>query len=335
MKAWNYSMMVCVVGGGYSVYSLIRNILKFQSGKVVFMEEIIVNGLVVPMTLQAVVTMHTMERNPEEDTYMTNQILKAGNTEYKGWPNRKRIPDLSELLAYGIAIACSIFPLGTGMYPLVRTRDPINVAVGDLLPEIPRRLIASLVYFMATFFCANICGSFMQLRIAFTHILAKETEENLLNCKSTGIQPTWDFRRSRKLHIQTGMLMSMANKSNEIFVPTMVFVGMIFCIFSLYACLTMYNVPQFRLMMPFCCFLAFSMPIFIAFFAKHASLPLLYSHLTLRFWQEKTVSRVERKQLKALKEVGFEVGNIVKATNLMALQMMDVILNYTITLLLA
>ncbi|CAL8084094.1 unnamed protein product [Orchesella dallaii] len=335
MKAWNYSMMVCVVGGGYSAYSLVRNILKFQSAKVVFMEEIIVNGFVVPMTLQAVVTMHTMERNPEEDTYMTNQILKAGNTEYKGWPNRKRIPDLSELLAYGIAVGCSSFPLVTGTYPLMRTRDPINVAVGDLLPEIPRRLIASLVYFMATFFCANICGSFMQLRIAFTHILAKETEETLLNCKFTRIQQTWDFRRSRKSHIKTGMLMSMANKSNEIFVPTMVFVGMIFCIFSLYACLTMYNVPQFRLMMPFCCFIAFSMPIFIAFFAKHASLPLLYSHLTLRFWREKMLSCVERKQLRALKEVGFETGHFFKATNLMALQMMDVILNYTITLLLA
>ncbi|CAL8098353.1 unnamed protein product [Orchesella dallaii] len=351
MKAWSYGAILCILFGTNSAWSLIRSILKIQAGEPVFMEEVIVHGFAVPMVLQTLATMYTMERNPHEDAYMINQIFKAGNTQHKGWPSMKRRPDLPELLSYGIAIAFCSFPLAIGVYPLVRSRDPINVALVDVLPEIPRRLLASLVYSTVIFYCANICASFLQIRLAFTHIFGKITKANLTRCLGTcstprifqrrnfrstsGTQKDWNFNQSRKCLNQYRLLMAMANRSNHIYIPLMTYVGMVFCIFALYACVTMYDVQKFRIMMPFVCFIAFGMPTFIAFFIKHGSLPLIHSDLTITFWRKKMLKPAERKELKAMVRVGFEMGQFFIITNMMALQIMDVILNHTISLLLA
>lgn len=102
-------------------------------------------------------------------------IFVEGNVRRIGIPTTERLPDIPELIGYGITLTFQFLAMIAATWPLILNVDPIN---RDLEGKIPRRLLASLVYGWVTYIAANVCGLYLILILAFCHIFEKRAEKN-------------------------------------------------------------------------------------------------------------------------------------------------------------
>ncbi|CAL8112112.1 unnamed protein product [Orchesella dallaii] len=365
-------------------------------------EEIVICITAFAMTTQACVTMYAMEKEPKGFVYSVTQTLKARGVTHLGWPNSRRLPDIPELIGYVIAMVFCNFPLMAVLYPLLRDQDPLNVELKDILPSVPRRLLAVVVYVPVVFFGVTICSQFLLMVLAVVQNLALETDKNyqLSVGKPIHKTPNWverlvqdilkfvfknlenihkkiisrvhpwiskpsdleanvninttrkpeiqqqqlcgsdmslneRFQIRRKRHITIHLMMDMCNGDVEAFVPTMAGVGMMLCIIFNYALLTLHNHTELRMFL-FAGFLLFVViNFFILFLCHHASLPLINTTETIWFWKGRQARKLEKKQLRCMRPFGFKLGRFFYSKKDTALEMNDIILNCTISLLLS
>jgi len=76
-------------------------------------------------------------------------------------------------------------------YPFLMSQDPINTELKILLPELPRRLIASVLYGIITTLGVVVCAPFLILILACCHTFEMRTRENyrlsLGQCETIGV----------------------------------------------------------------------------------------------------------------------------------------------------
>ncbi|CAL8083992.1 unnamed protein product [Orchesella dallaii] len=150
-------------------------------------EQAFVHVTIFAAGLQTLASIYTMERHPSDFTYVASQLLKLGKMHWQGWPSSERLPDIQELVGYGLASSCMSTIGFVCLYPLLRSYDPINYELNEVIPEVPRRLFATCIYGFLTFHSAIICSLFIGVILAACHVFEKETEKN--KYRSMGTQP--------------------------------------------------------------------------------------------------------------------------------------------------
>ncbi|CAL8131083.1 unnamed protein product [Orchesella dallaii] len=129
-----------------------------------------------------------MESHPQDFTYVTTQILKLNKIRPQGWPSFERLPDIQELVAYGLASVLMFAPYFGALYAIIRANDPINIELKDVLPDVPRRLLAAVVNCYLVFYAGIACSVLIALILAACHVFEKETEANKLHSMGTGFE---------------------------------------------------------------------------------------------------------------------------------------------------
>ncbi|CAL8112154.1 unnamed protein product [Orchesella dallaii] len=141
-------------------------------------EEFCITIFSLAMVIQAAVTVFTMENGTQQRCYINSEIFNLGGIHYKGWPSSKRLPDLPELIGYGMAGTFFNFPIFCAIYPLLRSYDPLNMVLINSLSELPRRLLAAGVYAVLVFFAASTCAAFLLHVLAAVYVFEKKAEIN-------------------------------------------------------------------------------------------------------------------------------------------------------------
>ncbi|CAL8145658.1 unnamed protein product [Orchesella dallaii] len=192
MVLWNIMEGITVAILLYSIYHASEIINNYENTGVLDPEEIAVLFLSIAMSSQALVTYLTMERHPDHFVYITTQIFRTGHVEHRGLPTSRRLPDLSELVGYGIAIIFCNFPLIGTIYPLFRNADPVSIILKDVLPEIPRRIIASIFYSFFMLVGAAICALLILLVLSGCQTITKQSERNY----KVSVESSWNPTQS-------------------------------------------------------------------------------------------------------------------------------------------
>ncbi|CAL8097792.1 unnamed protein product [Orchesella dallaii] len=143
------------------------------------------------------------------------------------------------------------------------------------------------------------------------------------------------FNERRKLHNVLYILLTTSNKYIDVMIPTMTGVGMAICITCNYFCLTMHRDKNMLMFIPFAACILLSNTWLIMYFCHHATLPRTYAEETIVYWRRQLLSRLNRKQLRAMIAYRFTIGPFFIARKNTALDIMSTIVDYTITLLLA
>ncbi|CAL8136938.1 unnamed protein product [Orchesella dallaii] len=337
------------------------------------------------MTTQALVTMHTIDRDPSEFSSMVTQMLNAGRIKYVGWPNSKRLPDLQELSAYVMAVGFFAFPLLAAIYPLIASNDPIDILLKNHVSDLPRSLLACFIYGISVSLWANICSLFILEVITYVQTLQGETEENLRQSLGICLHPkenqlerltqavlksvfTFLERRiyngNRKVqpyaytnqrtqengvnplgsrhnfvirrfhHIKITLLINFGNAVTDVFVPTMTAVGIVMCVIINYGLITMRDSNEIRTLIylsiiPLVCINAI-----ILFLCYHASLPLINTSNLISYWKLKLSGKLDKTLIRGMRPAGFKLGRFFYAKRETALEINNIILNATISLLL-
>ncbi|CAL8084001.1 unnamed protein product [Orchesella dallaii] len=369
-----------------SIYKGTKLFLNIEENDIWDPEQAFVYVAIAGAGIQTLVTMYTMERQPEAFTYFSTQILKLGKILPQGWPSSQRLPDIQELEVYGFTWVCMLSPFMGALYAILRGKDPINVELKGVLPDVPRIILAASLNWYLAFFAGVTCSAFLGLILTVCHVFEKETEanknrslgissanmNNRLECmvqkilvyiftcldsifrrkRSATIQPLVEvvigeraptleqesviaqFYNSFRHHRQLSLLMATSNKNVQVFIPTMAFVGIMLCTIFSYALLTMYDNPEFQFMFPVIALFLVSINFLVLFFCEHASLPLIYTEETIRFWKGMLKGKLEKRLVTSMQPFGFTLGAFFLAKRGTALEINDIILNNTISLLL-
>ncbi|CAL8068625.1 unnamed protein product [Orchesella dallaii] len=367
---------------------------KYKSTEMINPEEICFCVILSAMLIQAVATVYTMELEPKRLVYFLRQVLNLGHITFKGFRSSERLPDFQEVIAYTIAIVIGNFPLMTGMYALLGNFDPASTLLKDIVPEIPRRLVAMVIYAIATLLGAIPCAMFLLMALTIVNILEVEAANNLKLSKGlpqkrqrkldgfvqdvflamekffrrknkSQIQPSiyelshlevivtesilrvpekqsqgnemetqGNFKIVYKNHITNNLLMDTCNRNLEMYVPTMAGVGMTFCVIFNYGLLTLHNNEKWMFSLFVALFILIVINGLILFLCQHASLPLAHTTNTIRYWKGCLTRKLDKRQLRCMRPFGFKLGRFFYVKRDTALEMNDIILNVTISLLL-
>ncbi|CAL8112114.1 unnamed protein product [Orchesella dallaii] len=200
MPTWHLIKIVIYIANLYFILRF-RRISKTYKTGTLNPEDIVFVITALAITTQTWVTMYAMEQKPKGFVYSVTQTLQAGDVTHLGWPNSRRHPDIPELIGYGIAIVFCNFPLMAALYPLLRDQDPLNVELKDILPSVPRRLLAVVLYVPLVFVGGTICSQFLLMVLTVVQNLALETDKNykLSMGKSMHKTPNWVERLVRNI----------------------------------------------------------------------------------------------------------------------------------------
>ncbi|CAL8136330.1 unnamed protein product [Orchesella dallaii] len=145
MPIWHVVNFVMVFFFIFSVLHLLslRNFPKRQVA-----EEAVIYVLYSGLSLLAIITCHTIERDPSYAAEITTEVLWAGGIRYKGAPSLMRIPQFVEMFGYGSVAALHCTPIISAVFPIVRNYDPFSIFLKDILglTEQPRRVLASAAF---------------------------------------------------------------------------------------------------------------------------------------------------------------------------------------------
>lgn len=386
MPLWHLSQLLTFIFFLYCtahVYTL--SSLLSSNPKIVSLAELISHGFGIAITIQALVTTYTLETNPSYVTYVGSEILQINGIKHVGLPTTARLPDLSELLGYGIAIGFLNFPLIVLAWCLILKVDPISLELQGILPQVPLRILSCSICTFTTVFSANSCASYMLFVLTCCQTLEQLSLENLKMSKmehrkqmhkciekyamfavKSGLQlleriyPNWknqtkadgnrkrsgrlasskrcegfSFETSRTIHNSLCLVMEPCNKNSQAFVPAMTAVGISLCVIAIYCCLKFYTHTEFRVLVIFDGIICILIHWLIFFLCFHASQPAENSAELIHFWKSKELSVLRRRQARALYVYGFWIGPFCQAKKRTALDIMECIVDYTATLLLA
>ncbi|CAL8097810.1 unnamed protein product [Orchesella dallaii] len=143
------------------------------------------------------------------------------------------------------------------------------------------------------------------------------------------------FRKILHRHNCLYILMASSNANVRVFIPGMAAVGMALCVVCNYIILTMYDKEYFQLFAAFGAIVLLCAGWLIAFFCHHASLPLIYTEATIQHWKQILSSNLARRKLRTMRTIGFTLGPFFMAKRGTALDMLNTIIDTTISVVLA
>lgn len=142
------------------------------------------------------------------------------------------------------------------------------------------------------------------------------------------------FRRRRHLHAQMNLLIDTSNQLVHFFVPCMTGTGIVICSIINYGILSCFDDEEVRLIIFSGIVLVGVIHCLILFFCKHASNPAILTKSMIQYWKGKLSGRLERRQFRSMRTLGFTIGPFFGAKRSTALDIMDTIVDCTISLLL-
>ncbi|CAL8145652.1 unnamed protein product [Orchesella dallaii] len=246
MFSWNLTEFRVLISVLYCIYRINRMIREYERSGTIDPEEIVIYFGASGAILQALATFYHIEQDPTEVIYIGSQILQLNGIKNRGWPTSTRLPDTQELIGYGLAIVFFNFPIIAFVIPWIMMVDLINTHLVDIIPDIPRKLMASFSYSILIFFGANICSTFLLLIASCCqdrHVKREQSktstfEGEILMDRHSAIDLNDNFKRRRKLYLQLRLLMEQSNRLAVVFIPTMAGVGMLLCVILNYALIT-------------------------------------------------------------------------------------------------
>lgn len=284
-------------------------------------------------------TLYALERNPSYFISFIEEIFKYAKVKYLGFPNSKRPPSIPELLGYMVAFGYLFIPISGAAFPFLFNFDPFAYIFTDLIPVGPRKIIASVSYGASAACYAVACACLQQFVLAACHIFEKETQRNLqLSKQYCNIQGRLSqqslFKTCTLRHKIVQLMMTVSNENEmKVYVPVLAGVGIVFSVFANFGVLAMYrSEEQYILLLMGVCMLATVYGL-ILFICLHASLPMVYTERLISVWKTKLVGKQERRLLKSMKRFGFHLGIFFEAKQRTALDIMETILCYTLSLL--
>lgn len=141
--------------------------------------EVLTYCVTLGITSQAFVTVFVAQKDPTVGCNLINAVFKLTNAKHFGLPTSQRLPDLQECIAYCISFGGLLLPLTFAGIPLMFDFDPINAQLQQCVPDIPRRLFASLAYGSLGYFATEFCVLTILHCVAFAHCIEILTLENL------------------------------------------------------------------------------------------------------------------------------------------------------------
>lgn len=126
---------------------------------------------------------------------------------------------------------------------------------------------------------------------------------------------------------------AVCSNNVRVFVPTMTGCGLMICIVLNFGVITLASREDLRFLVV--AFVVVNMLVHgvILFFCKHASQPAIHTQAALDYWKEQLHDKLERRQLKVLREFGFWIGPFFSAKRSTASDIFQTILEYTVNLL--
>ncbi|CAL8110316.1 unnamed protein product [Orchesella dallaii] len=265
-----------------------------------------------------------------------------------GWPNRQRLPNLPELIIYGMVLSFLAFPLiGVG-YPLITKGDPIqliahlcfpilleeNYLYGRLMKALACILYGTISFYTAlnTLFLILCATCFLDVITKFSKDVFPSTQTKgkmKMRC-DTGVRK--DFQLCYILYRQLRILVETGGKGIQPFLQVLGGMGVPLCSFSAFASLKLgHHMNVFiwvgvSLIVPFCvvaCLVLVGL----------GSIINVNSKLYFQNWKRHLHRKYDKKRLASCMELAFNLGVVRRATNGTALLIINYIVNYTVTLL--
>ncbi|CAL8129262.1 unnamed protein product [Orchesella dallaii] len=184
-----------------------------------------------------------------------------------------------------------------------------------------------------------------QLKTAFLWLEKKfewfrpgtQSQRSHWNRGNTPNETNWStqhkFKRSFKKHMINTLLIDAGNETVNVFIPTQMTVGMALCISIICIIIKLHGNEYLR---PF---LYISLLVLVGIIGhtfvlfKQASLPLIYTTETIRFWKGKHTGPLFRRQLRCMRSVGYKIGKFFYCKRATALEVIEKIIDATITIL--
>lgn len=139
------------------------------------------------------------------------------------------------------------------------------------------------------------------------------------------------FKFRYRSHNHINLLAEAANEHLHVFIPVLQGVGLVFMVWSNYALLALYDKME-KLLISFCLFLTIVFSIVNLLLLRYAAGPFVASEKTIWYWKGKRLGKVERKQVKAMRVIGIGMGPFFKIRNRSAMDVMNTILDYTVSM---
>ena len=155
---------------------------------------------------------------------------------------------------------------------------------------------------------------------------------NLNACvlKTSNSNPKQIFRDRLHTHNYIYLLTKIANEQASLFIPVLQGVQIVFCVWANFGLLKFNKVLDIILILfLFASTVAFE--ILDLILLRYGALPVVISQEFIWFWKGERIGKVERKQLRSVKNVGYFMGTFFLIKNRSAMDVLDTIFSYTVT----
>ncbi|CAL8104377.1 unnamed protein product [Orchesella dallaii] len=144
----------------------------------------------------------------------------------------------------------------------------------------------------------------------------------------------WLFRKRYIFHTQACIIIRAINHNLHLYVPCMTSVGIVLCVTSNYGVIAFYG-RLAKVMIVFMIFTTICVGGLMMFMLLYASRPVVDSESFIRMWKRSGIGKRDRKQLKGAPIVAFTMGSHFTIQRRTAMDTMDTILNYTVSVLMS
>ncbi|CAL8122426.1 unnamed protein product [Orchesella dallaii] len=279
--------------------------------------------------------------------------------------------DIAKFAAMAASAAMTVIPLVALFLPLIVSKDPANLIVSsvfaylDINPtnKLTTQILAALllgptaaigsvavlqailVDMMLIIVCLNVVRSSYSVSLKMmdkgTHrtrfnsintnrLNSPQSRRNLLIFIPQGKRSLWECL---KRYNQLVILFEMANTCEAVYIPVLIFVGIVLCITPLYILIKLRNETHITLLIA--CFIFFLAVAFVTWF-----LLCMVGQISkesdefLRRCRKRVKSRYERARLAAVSHIHARIGDMGNIHPGTQLTVFNIILNYTVTVVL-
>lgn len=336
---WHLTIIVLILSFLYCLYHCLNLYHNYKVTRVSpRVDEVLIYCTVLTMDFCALATMHTYERNPIWFTQIGSEILFAlGRLKYLGWPTKNRLPDIEEIAGYIIAGCLLIAPLNAIAIPWILTFDPINLIFQNILADVERRILASFIYGFFTLTSILFLVPMMLFNLSACQIIEEVVQMNYHNSIGPVLTKKLNdnFHASVHLHNMISLVINPGNKNISLFLPCVSGVAISIAIISNYACLTLYHRTDIRLIVCSGAVVSLSAYFIITFLSRHAAKPLKYSRQMIQRWKNILIAPDAKRQARAMQPVAIMMGPFFKIEDRTGIDLLNVVMEYTVTLLIS
>jgi len=177
MPIWTLYNLTAIVGFLSSTLQLFFNLFSVNiKTQEIHNQQIFSQGVIFVITLLVIVT--TYSANESHIKVLSNALQIAGINNV-GIPTTERLPDMTELMGYGLVFMFFSFPVVAIAGPFLMSSDFFTEYLTDIIPEFYQRSLAAIIYGSFTFVGANVLGNFLIIEVAGCQIFEKQAEQNL------------------------------------------------------------------------------------------------------------------------------------------------------------